>query len=146
MIRRAASALIAAGAAGRAPSSGNRASTAAAKRASSSRVLTPVVLQIADARAAIGFSCKACRPIDDDTRASQPASRRRSIVSLADGDSPGISMASRCRCDLVAWRVGSVDFKECRRKRLPIFDVGSGSCLSSFIRKADATFPASVIG
>ena len=25
------------------------------------------------------------------------------------------------------------------------FHVGSGSCLSSYIRKADATFPASVI-
>ncbi len=73
-------------------------------------------------------------------KAPSPPSHRAQCGSSL---SPSNADASR---DLVAWRVGSVDFKDCRRKKLSILDVGSGSCLSSFIRKADATFPASVIG
>ena len=41
------------------------------------------------------------------------------------------------------WRVGILRNSA---QKASDFHVGSGSCPSSFIRKADATFPASVIG
>ena len=41
---------------------------------------------------------------------------------------------------------GESGFKGNSAQKASDFHVGSGSCLSSFIRKADGTFPASVIG
>jgi hypothetical protein len=73
---------------------------------------------------------------------------RQSMTSDANagGEDRRCDAANRSRLgDFVATMQVSRDFKEIRRKRLPVFMSGAESCLSSFIRKADATFPASVI-